>query len=87
MDQKHRHCLKNINLLIGISRKQNRHDRHMPRMFRIVFVSALTGQVRLAENILFFINLQNEFQLFFQSLVHIFPPFYCIKEKLLPTFT
>jgi len=44
----------------------------MPCVFRIVFVSALTGQMGLAENILFFINFQNKFQLLFSSLIHIF---------------
>ena len=60
MDQKHRHCLKNIDLLIGISRKQNRHDCHMPRMLRVILLTHPIRQICLPSNKFFLINLPKE---------------------------
>ena len=60
MDQKHRHCLKNIDILIGISRKQNRHNCHMPRMLRVILLTHPIRQICLPSNKFFLINLPKE---------------------------
>lgn len=38
---------------------------HMPGMFRIVFPSAVMGEVGLPENIFFLVDFQDEIQLLF----------------------
>ena len=43
VNQKHGNRFQHIDRLIGIFRQKHRHDRHMPRMFCVIFISSVTG--------------------------------------------
>ncbi|EEE17956.1 hypothetical protein IV60_GL000433 [Lancefieldella rimae] len=56
MDQAHQHHLRNIYRLIGIFPQKIGYDRHMPCVFYVIFISAMSGEMRLTEYILFLID-------------------------------
>ena len=70
MDQAHQHYFCNIHFFIGILAKQICHDSHMPCMLCVIFVPAMTGEMCLPENILFFVYFKGKCQLPFQSFIH-----------------
>ena len=62
--------MENIDLFIGIFLQDKGHDRHMPRMFRIIFPAAAAKDMGLPVDFLFFVDLQQKIQLFSQSFIH-----------------
>ena len=82
MNEAHEHDPAYIHLFVCVFPQKVSHDCHMPGMFCIVFISSVTGQVSLAENIFFLVYFQGKSQLaakpfiighlYFLLLVHMF---------------
>ena len=70
MDQTHKHDPGNIDRLVGIFLQQVRHDSHVPCVLGVVLAAAVAGEMRLPENVLLLVDLENEIQLFLQPFVH-----------------
>ena len=69
MEQAHQHDLCDIDRLIGIFLQKICHYGHVPCMLCIVLVSSVSGQMRLPEDVFFFINFQGKCQLLFKTPV------------------
>ena len=70
VQQAHEHDARHIHRLVGIFLQQVRHDSHVPCVFGVVLAAAVAGEMRLPENVLLLVDLENEIQLFLQPFVH-----------------
>ena len=64
MDQTHDHHMGDVNRLVGVLLQQIRHDRHVPGVLGIVFLSSVAGQRRLAKDVFLLVDLQCKGHLF-----------------------
>ena len=56
----------------------------MPCVLRVVLLARIAADVRLAQDLFFFINLQNKIQLFFKTFaIHLFPLFFYMYSRSL----
>ena len=70
VQQAHEHDARHIHRLVGIFLQQIRHDSHVPCVLGVVLAAAVAGEMRLPENVLLLVDLENEIQLFLQPFVH-----------------
>lgn len=56
VQQAHHHDFCNVDGFVGVFFQQVCHNGHMPGMFRIIFLSAVVGEVGLPENIFFLVD-------------------------------
>ena len=81
VDQQHEHRSADVDFFIRIFLQQKCHHRHVPCMLRVVLLAGIAADVRLAQDLFFFINLQNKIQLFFKTFViHLFPLFFILHQ-------
>ena len=69
MNEAHEHDTADVHFLVCVLAQEVSHDGHMPGMFGIILVPAVTRQVGLTENILLFVDFQRKSQLFCKAFV------------------
>ena len=84
VDQQHEHRSADVDFLTRIFLQQKCHHRHVPCVLRVVLLARIAADVRLAQDLFFFINLQNKIQLFFKTFaIHLFPLFFYMYSRSL----
>ena len=67
MDQKHGNCFQYIDRFIGVFTEENRHQRHVPCMLCVIFLSGSPCEVGLTADELFFVNFTDKIELLIQA--------------------